>query len=377
MDQREPLRKPPIIGRPRDLSEFEVEVKPAPEPVPDDQPRPRRFARLIPPQTVRRIPPNRLAALAFGVLGGTVLLLWLGSTAVHRLVAYVNTQPAYQVSNREIELVPGVPAWYRGGRQVFLDHVWDGSAEPRTFSALDFDGNHLLTLFKRYPWVKRADRMRRLDYPSRVEVRLEYRSPVALARMADGSRIPIDAEGVVLPREDIDFEVAEPLILLDKFNPPTEFKAGEVWGRLDPRSGVSLPDDRVVGAARLSAFLKPRLGYLSGTLKPPLFVHVMPYGEDGCFLQITCLDSLGDKIIMVCWDEPSAEHSTDAPVRRLAPERKWAMLLDYVRLHQPGRSDPPMRLKFTKDAVAPDARPVEPPAMGRKPGNPRSPSSLR
>jgi hypothetical protein len=366
MDQREPPRKPPppAGGRPRDPLELEDErdlnLGPDRDLHVEGTPPSRRFRRLVSAQAVRRIPPDRLAVVILGLLGAIVLAVVLGAISWNRGVAYVNGQPQFQLTHTQIELDPSVPPWFKGHREAFLERVWAGTAEPRTLSALDFDGERLLKLFRRNPWVKRAIKVVH-GYPNKVVVLLEFRSPVALARLPDGSKIPLDREGVILPLEDIDLEAAGPLVWLDDFKAPSGLSPGEVWGVLDPQSGVDRPDDRLIAAAQLADFLKSRLGDLSGVLSPPLFVHVLPWDDEGSYVQLSCVDSLGDKL-MVCWNDPSASRE----VRKLGPERKWILLCDWIRRNLPGRSDRRVYLQFMKDRVATDPRRGVAPATSLK-----------
>jgi hypothetical protein len=364
MDQREPPRKPPAGGRPRDPLELEDErdlnLGPDRDLHQEGTPPSRRFRRLVSAQAVRRIPPERLAVVVLGLLGAVVLAVVLGATLWNHGVAYVNGQPQFQLAYSQIELDPSIPPWFKGHREAFLERVWAGTAEPRTLSALDFDGDRLLKLFRRNPWVKRAVKVVH-EYPNKVVVFLEFRSPVALARLPDGSKIPLDREGVILPLEDIDLEAAGPLVWLDRFNAPSGLSPGEVWASADPQSGVDRPDDRLIAAAQLADFLKASLGDLGGVLSPPLFVHVLRWDDEGSYVQLSCVDSLGDKL-MVCWDDPSASRE----VRKLSPSRKWAMLCDWIRKNPPGRSGRPVMLQFLKDRVATDTRRGVAPATSLK-----------
>ncbi|MFO0954229.1 MAG: hypothetical protein U0835_24340 [Isosphaeraceae bacterium] len=297
MEQPEPPRQPHAGLRGR-----EVDASPPPR-EPAALPPPSHFARLTPPARLRRIPPKRLAAWVSGGILVAVILLAAGQAVTRRLVQYVRDQPAYQVHYRAILLEPPVPAWFRGGREAFLDQVWKGSVEPTSFSALDLDGPRLLNLFRRNPWVRRPLGVRTVGYPSQVVVQLEYRTPVALARLPGGSKLAVDAEAVLLPREQIDLEAAEPLIWLDYFDAPASPEMGVRWNRVDASQGTK-PDERVAQAARLAEFLRSRAGELAALVPRPFFLHILAFKESGLYVQITC----GDRV-MVWWDDPKASEA--------------------------------------------------------------------
>src|SRR4051812_33603060 len=112
----------------------------------------RRFPRLMTPPTVRRLSPSRLALAGLGAACALVLV-WLAVTQVWRAArSYVDRQPVYLLSYRDIVLDPAPPAWFRGGPEAFLEHALSGAGEFQAFSALNFDQAQLLLLFRRYAW---------------------------------------------------------------------------------------------------------------------------------------------------------------------------------------------------------------------------------
>jgi hypothetical protein len=303
----------------------------------------RRFPRLMTPPTVRRLSPSRLALAGLGAACALVLV-WLVVAQVWRAArGYVDRQPAYLLSYRDIVLDPAPPAWFRGGPEAFLEHALSGAGEFQTFSALNFDQAQLLLLFRRYAWVEKGLRVEVADR-NRVVVRLDYREPVAVERMADATeRTVVDHDGVILPRSEIDFDRVGPLVLLYGFSPPVDPRPGLSWSRVEAEHGFVGPDEQVRNAARLAAFLRNELR--RETIKDPNFrlVVIHRWGLDGYAVQV------GAKLVFK-WDEPG---SGDA-AGRLSDEAKWAMLLDRVRRVPPKEGDPWVELKFTKDGVEVD-----------------------
>ena len=324
MDQREPPRINPSEGRPR-------------EPFADAR-GPRRFPRLVAPPDQRRLAPGPLVlAAAVALIGGGLLLATLYQLG-KRAVRGLHAQPAYQLRFRDLTLIPDPPAWYRGGRAAFLDHVAAGAQEPSAFSTLDLDPARLRLSFRRDPWVEKAERVSvDAGAPGRVVVRLVYRQPVAVTL---GDEVVIDREGVILPREDLDRPAAEPLIGLYNFQKPAGSRYGEVWNRVDPRTGVTSPDDQVQAAARLAAFVR---GQIVGGAKVgnplPAFV-ILRWRENGLALQV------GPNLVFR-WKVPDQASEES----RFPDDTRWALLLDYLRRSPPRAADPRVELAFTRQGI--------------------------
>ena len=355
MDQREPPRNPNAEGRLRD-----------PDGPEDPPPGLRRtFPRLVRVESVRRVAPQRLAALvvALSLAAAGVVL------SAQFIIRYEHAQPSHQVSYLDIRLDPPPPAWYRGGAPAFLEHVWASSVEPKTFSALDVDLDELTVRFRRYPWVKKVDRVGIVGYPNGVVARIDYREPVAVSGAVGPSEFFVDAEGVVLPADDVDRKALGPVVTLHGLTPPLDPKAGEVWSRWDERTRAARPDAVAIAAAGLAGFLKPRLPALASALPGWRYAHVMPALGDSAnvrefYLQITCGETW-----MLAWDK-----SSDPEAASLTFEDRWAMLLDWARRTTPGRAETVVYLVFTRQGVAPDPDHPNVPAAtfrtGRRGGRP-------
>ncbi len=307
-----------------------------------------RFPRLVAPPTVRRLAPSSRIKAAAAIVAGAIVVVAAFLAVMIWVEHSVDVQPAYRLSYREIALVPPPPAWLHGGRIACLENALGGAAEFDSFSSLDFDHDRLLLMFRRYPWIEKALRVE-VVHPNRVSVALVYREPVAVHRLADRSEgTVVDREGVILPRGDIDFEQAGPLIKLHGFDPPADPRAGEVWSQVD-RQGIPARDDRVRGASRLAAFLRSKLIAALPNAPALGFVAIHPWGADGYSVQVGAN-------LMFKWDEPGAVE----PRSRLSDEAKWAMLLERVRQTPTKAGDPWVELKFTKDGVAVDSVHDEP-----------------
>ena len=354
MDQREPPRMTPAnrrAGEPDDL-EGEVGVdmddSDSDSDSDGDRPRLRRFPHLVTSPAVRQLTPHRLLLGVLGTIAALAVLGVLGSHVVRRAVGYVHAHPSYQLSYRDVVLDPPPPPWFRGSTPAFLDHVWRSPAEPRTFSSLDLDTDHLTLLFQWCPWVKAVSRVE-VAYPKRVVVGLKYREPVAESDVLEAW---VDRDGVLLPPDDIDREAVAPRIGLHGFPPPSALRYGEKWGRGNPEKGGFEPEPRVVEAAALAGFLKSRLNELDGHMprKPSAVVQLR--GERGLIVQITSGDSLPDSLLIYWGNDPEA----DLFVHDFEDSQKWAMLCDWVSRTTLFTEGKPVRLKFTRRGVVLDTR---------------------
>ncbi len=97
--------------------------------------------------------------------------------------------------------------------------------------------------------------------PGRIAVELKFREPVAWVKVEKTQQI-IDGEGRLLPSDDVDVELAGPLIQITGLEPgsPADSRAGVVWKSKSAGQDVERVDERIVAAARLARFLKERVG---------------------------------------------------------------------------------------------------------------------
>jgi hypothetical protein len=307
------------------------------EPIGEERPT-RRFARLIPPPTVRRLSPVRLWWALAGIGGGLVLTCFLVSTIWSGVAAFVHGRQPYQLTFRDIVLDPPPPPWFRGGSAAFLKQVMGTIPVTRSVSYLDLDLERLLLEFRRNAWVEKPLRVER-GGANRLTVHLVYREPVAVERLKDGTeRTVVDREAVILPRKDVDFDHAGPLIRLSGFQPPTDpARHGEVWSHFESETGLDHPDERVRAAVRIATLL--RAGIRSESSGNPAFGHVVvhPFEEADHYVQI------GDNL-MIHWE--TGEKLTDA--------ERWAQLLESVRANPPRKGAEVQYLKFSRRGVVLD-----------------------
>ena len=110
----------------------------------------------------------------------------------------------------------------------------------------------IASAFSTHPWIRRVVSVRRLQGCC-VDVRVEYRTPVAMVRVRDPDSkadgfgfFPVDDEGVLLPPTD--FSSAQTLEFIHIYVPDA-YPTGS--------AGSAFSDARVEAAAQLAAFLAP------------------------------------------------------------------------------------------------------------------------
>ena len=305
------------------------------EPVVDGvDPPPRRFPRFSPAPTVRRLRPHGLALVAAGMLATLALCGWIMILAWRGGRSYVHEQPAQQFDFGAITLKDEPPPWYRGGRRAFLERVRSESKFEHSFSVPDVDLKSLRLAFKSDAWVLEVGQVRKA--PNEVVVPLKYRRPVAVGRFGADEGPVVDAEGVILPRADIDFDAAGPLVFLQDFPRPVNPQHGLKWHRLDSH-GVPEPDPQVVSACRLAGFLQEKL-----RREPPQPPRFFVFGDDRAgWIQA------GEHHLFLWKDRLNS-----SPATALSDDEKWLLLIGHVRRCVPP-PDTPHRLRFTRQGLEP------------------------
>ncbi len=154
----------------------------------------------------------------------------------------------YQIHTEHIT-ISQPPEWIRphpgneSSAERIKTEVLHGLQENGKLSLLDTDLTvRLAEAFSAHPWVARVERVSK-RFPSGVEVVLEYRVPVALVELHDGSGVlPVDEHAVLLPTRDFTIDEAEryPRIAEIFTAPPSV--VGTRWG-----------DAAVLGAAQIAA----------------------------------------------------------------------------------------------------------------------------
>ena len=177
--------------------------------------------------------PATIIVLLVGLLIGGWYLAW------NRVRPHVLSSEAHVVTPEKVTLTE-LPPWIHsdlraeGFRAASLDEplsIMDDNLAERIGNA-----------FSQLPWVARVRRVRKHD-GGRVTVDLEYRRPVCMVEVGN-SWDPVDAGGVLLPREDISQVQASHYPRLVGIETRPVGAEGEPWG-----------DARVLGGAEIAAEL--------------------------------------------------------------------------------------------------------------------------
>lgn len=282
----------------------------------------RRFARFVPPPSVRRVALPRLVLALLAAAGALGVTVVVGRMAVSSFVAYLHRQPEYEFAFGDLVLEPPPPSWLRGGRGAFLERVRTRGALPQRQSILDLDLKRLERAFQLDCWVKQVHRVECSTFPARVVVRLVYREPVAYVEWNGPKvalKVVLDADGVILPGEDV-LRDATRLIPIYGIGRPLNPQFGETWKKKAETTGEPEEDRLVIAAARLADFLTAAVARDKGRLRSDLGFVILDHKERLWVQYGRCLFR---------WqDTPQAE-----PDGRLTDQARWSILSDWIEGH--------------------------------------------
>jgi hypothetical protein len=275
--------------------------------------------------------PRRLDWIRLGVgLGVFGIGLWLavygGFLAVRSAISWLHDQPQYRLAFDEIVLDPPPPSWYLGGAETFLNRVREAAREDEILIVPSLERDRLSRAFKSYAWV-RDDPSIRFSYPNRIRATLSYREPVARVIGPGHGVVILDADGVILPANDIAPDRLESLVVIgaDALAMPKGRAAGLVW----KTDGSPEDDRRVIAAAKLAGFYLQEPRRLDVRAHPGLRLREINANSSiGLFIWIEhdrVRIKRGEPAAFLWGEAPGDERPGDPTA-----DQKWAMLRDYV-----------------------------------------------
>jgi hypothetical protein len=310
MEHREPLRIGPGDRRP------ETAI---------DSPRDLGSARARPLALVgvaRHVAPRRLALLLSAGVATLLALGYLASLATVAAVGWLHRQPFYQLPIDQIRLEPGPPLWYRGGRDAFLEGIRRSGHQTKPIGRLDLTPDKLAAIFKNCPWIEEV----RVTYPpDGITVHLRYREPVAYVQIFQGEQLLVDSQGTILPPGDVDETKLDPArltrITAQHLESPADPTPGVTWKSKTAETDSPRPDQRILAAAKLAAFLRDQTQRQS---RPDLLalrvgeIIVTDFENRGLFL-------LNDEGQIIWWRSAPGEERPGEPtaVEKWKILRKW------------------------------------------------------
>lgn len=198
----------------------------------------RRVARVVRFLLLR--PEGRLTLVSVVLLA----LLTVGPYWAWRQVGQrVAAGDDYQLTFDRVELIPSPESvgWIR--RDVKLEALRDAGLD-QSASILNADVNERLAKALRlHPWIADVRKVTK-RYPARVEIEVEYRRPAAMVVLGSEVWWPVDAGGVVLPKDDFSPYEARRYPHITNVSGGPYGPTGAPWG-----------DVRVHGAAEIAAAL--------------------------------------------------------------------------------------------------------------------------
>jgi hypothetical protein len=252
-----------------------------------------------------------LTLAALGAIG------WSGNYAWRQWGLPATRGPQYAITVEKIQTSP-VPAWIRAN--VVEEVVRDGSLHAH--SILDPQLTiKVADAFRLHPWVRTVRRVSKA-HPARVEVDLEFRRPAALVEVTTPDArgvLPVDGDGVLLPREDFVDEQGQ--LLAEALHYPV-IVAGDSFP--EGPAGSSWGDLTVYGGARIAEVFGEAWG------KCGLFkIAPAPAGqsEDGNS-RFLLLARNGSRVL---WGPAPGDKPNDLALAQEKVER----LLEYAETHRP------------------------------------------
>jgi hypothetical protein len=185
-----------------------------------------------------------IAAAASLLLAGGAGVAWemLGPQILQIL-----RRPEYRLEREQVEITPP-PQWIHG--DVRDEALRDAAADGPLLVTDDQLSERIAAAFARHPWIAKVVRVEK-KYPPSVTVEVVYRRPVCMVA-APGDPVPVDAEAVVLPRQDFSpVEEATRYPRLEGIEQRPNVRPGERWA-----------DARVLGGAEIAAAIGPDWGPL-------------------------------------------------------------------------------------------------------------------
>lgn len=168
------------------------------------------------------------------------ILLIAGGFAVYPAIKprlpNVYNRPEYRVKTADIQ-VTQPPHWVP---QDLVDQVIKLAGLPEEYSVIDKHMTQdVYEAFAQHPWVEEVVSVR-ANVPAAIEVKLNYRRPVAMVQVS-GGMYPIDRKGILLPPSDFAVSATRLYPRVDGVRSTPQGSPGSLWG-----------DPVVEGAARLA-----------------------------------------------------------------------------------------------------------------------------
>jgi hypothetical protein len=190
---------------------------------------------------ILRLLRRQLYRPVFLVAAAALVALVGGWPVIHRLLPLLDGRSEYRIRAAQIQITQ-TPHWVPHN---LVEQVIEKADLPADMSLLDENlTREIAGAFALHPWVEEVVSVTK-SFPAQVEVRLNYRRPVAMVQVKQGL-YPIDVHGVLLPPQD--FSAADARTypqILDVLSTP-QGPAGSDWG-----------DPVVTEAARLASELAP------------------------------------------------------------------------------------------------------------------------
>jgi hypothetical protein len=182
--------------------------------------------------------PALILVLLLGLFGGGVCLVWF------KLKPRILSGPEYRLVPEQVEITP-LPPWIHTDIREFRAEVFRHPTLDGPLSIMDSDlAQRIAKAFSQHAWVAKVVRVTP-HHPASVQVELVYREPVCMVDVS-GALLPVDAEGMLLPREGFSPIEARRYPMLMGVERKPFLQPGSRWS-----------DVTVIGGAEIAAALGP------------------------------------------------------------------------------------------------------------------------
>jgi hypothetical protein len=264
----------------------------------------------------------RRAGLLVGVgLALVAGMLYLTDQAGRVSLGWLTHQSQYQLPFDQIELAPETPRWYQGGARAFLERVRLGAGEPENIAVLGVLPDHLAVAFKKYAWVEEVVKV--AYPPGRIRVDVRYRKPVAWVQLRGPEQRIVDRNGIILPTDDVDVAALGQVIKITGdggLAAPSDPRPGVIWKSHGDSPGLDRPDERILAASKLAAFLVEGPQVSDAQKYPALHLReiiVTQFHDRG-----RGLFAVNAEGAMIRWGDAPG----DEPMGKSTADEKWAIL---------------------------------------------------
>lgn len=197
------------------------------------------------------------------ITAAVVIAVAFGWPALRKLLPRLDARREYRLQKTQIH-VTQAPHWVPHN---LVEQVVGQADLPEQLSLLDENlARDLAMAFALHPWVEEVVSVKK-SFPASVEVKLNYRRPVAMVQVKQGL-YPIDVRGILLPPQDFSPSEAKAYPQIASVHSTPQGPAGSVWGDPVVEEAARLADELAPywKKLQLAQIICPRQSHKNGEL---------------------------------------------------------------------------------------------------------------